>query len=74
MRPETPVSISSNTMEPTPSASIEMAFSASMMRESSPPDAMEAMGRSGSPGLGEMRNSTSSMPAAVGFASGVMRI
>ena len=35
-----------------------------MMRESSPPDAMRASGRSSSPGLGETRNSAVSMPRA----------
>ncbi len=37
-------------------------FRASMMRDISPPEAILASGRSGSPGLGESRNSTRSAP------------
>ena len=39
-------------------------FIASMMRDISPPDAIFASGRSGSPGLGDSRNSTRSAPFA----------
>ena len=37
-------------------------LSASMMRDSSPPETMRASGRRSSPGLGETKNSAASMP------------
>ena len=36
-----------------------------MIRLSSPPEAMRARARSSSPGLGEMRNSTTSRPVGI---------
>ena len=49
----------------TPSSSLRGArlFSASMMRDSSPPEAMRASGRGSSPGLVDRKNSTSSRPS-----------
>ena len=59
-----PVSISSKTRVPTSSLSAAMVLKASMMRESSPPEAVRLRGLSGSPALTEMRKRTRSRPEA----------
>ena len=46
-----------------------MVFSASITRESSPPEAISSTGPSGSPGLAEMRYCTWSKPRALQFPS-----
>ena len=46
-------------------ASVASVLSASMIRESSPPETMRASGRRSSPGFGETKNSAASMPRAV---------
>lgn len=57
-RPLIPVSISSNTRVSMSSASARTDLMASITRDSSPPEAILAMERGGSPGLADMRNST----------------
>ena len=59
-----PASTSSNTRVGVASARASTALMASATRDSSPPDAMRASGRGGSPGLGASRNATSSAPVA----------
>ena len=63
-RPDTPVSTSSKIRVVTWSFSASTFFSASMIRASSPPEAMRWMGLSSSPRLADMRKRTSSMPVA----------
>lgn len=60
--PLTPVSISSKISVGMLSRSAITHFSASMIRDSSPPDAMRARGLGSSPRFAEMRNSRLSMP------------
>ena len=67
MRPPIPVSTSSNIITGIVSCLFRIDFKASMMRESSPPDAILARGRSSSPGLGENKNSRVPNPMEVGF-------
>ena len=57
-RPETPVSTSSKTSVDTSSDSASTFFSASMMRLSSPPEAILLMGFSASPTLADIRKRT----------------
>src|SRR5258705_536871 len=68
-----PASISSNTRSPGPSPprSAATPVSASITRESSPPEAMSRSGPSGTPGLGAMRNSIASSPAGPRASRGV---
>ncbi len=54
--PDTPASISSNTMVATGSTWVNTAFIANRNRLISPPDAIAAKGCNGSPGLGLNRN------------------
>ncbi len=68
-----PASTSSNTSVGMRSPSTRMVLSASMMRESSPPDAILASGFGSSPGFGEIRNSTRSAPRGPEFMA-VQRI
>ena len=68
-RPETPVSTSSNTNVPMASCSASTFFSASMIRASSPPEAIRAMGFKSSPALADMRNRTASQPSGPGSFS-----
>ncbi len=58
--PPMPASISSKTSVSPPAT----AASARAMRESSPPEAVSAIGANGRPGFGRMRNVTSSAPVA----------
>ena len=62
--PDTPVSISSKISASTPSFSAKTFLSASMMRESSPPEAMRLIGPSASPAFADMTKLTSSAPEA----------
>src|SRR3989441_259892 len=61
-RPPMPASTSSKTIVGTRSAFASTVVSPSIVRESSPPDATRASGRTSSPGLVESRNSTRSSP------------
>ena len=65
MRPLTPASISSNTIVSTGSCPESTLLIASIVRLISPPEAIRASGRSGSPRLGEIRYSTCSAPSDV---------
>ena len=70
--PLTPVSISSNISVPTSSLSESTFFIASIILDSSPPEAVLAIGRGSCPGFALMRNSTESAPfevSAVGLRS-----
>src|SRR5438552_4095771 len=66
-RPPMPVSTSSKTSVLPTSGSSRVAtdFKARRMRDSSPPEAIRARGRSSSPGFGESRNSAVSSPRSV---------
>src|SRR5439155_10421 len=68
-RPPIPASTSSNTMVGARSYPERTTCSASMLRASSPPEAMRASGRTGSPGLPGKRNSTRSAPRGPHSAS-----
>ena len=68
-RPETPVSTSSNTSVPMDSCSASTFFRASMIRASSPPEAIRAMGFKSSPVLADIRNRTASQPSGPGSFS-----
>src|SRR5437899_506746 len=61
-RPPMPASTSSKTIVGTRSAFARTVVSPSIVRESSPPEATRASGRTSSPGLVESRNSTRSSP------------
>ena len=63
-RPPIPESTSSKIIVGTRSARARTALSASIVRESSPPDATRASGRTSSPGFADRRNSTRSRPRA----------
>ena len=65
-RPPTPASTSSNTMTGTGSAPAKTTSTASITRDSSPPDAPLCSGRSGAPGCGASSSSTSSTPCGPG--------
>ena len=67
--PEIPVSISSKIREGVDSLSASATFRASMILESSPPEAISAIGFGGSPGLEEIRKEISSMPLGVSFGT-----
>ena len=68
--PPTPASTSSNTsVRDSPAPATVM--SASMTRESSPPDAASRMGAAGTPGLGASRNSTRSLPVGADLLPGL---
>ena len=62
VRPPMPMSTSSKTSVGTRSASASAVLSASITRESSPPEATRASGRGSTPGLAESRNSARSTP------------
>ena len=62
--PPTPASTSSNTSVRRPAGCSATDISASITRESSPPDAVSRSGAAGTPGLGAIRNSTCSAPVA----------
>ena len=62
-----PVSISSNTIVPTPPFSASRLLIASIRRDNSPPDAIFDSGFSGSPGFGEIMNSITSSPTDCGM-------
>ena len=64
LRPPIPASISSNTSVGVSSASARTCLIASATRDSSPPDAIRASGRAGSPGLGRNVKTTVSTPVA----------
>ena len=64
LRPPIPVSTSSNTSVGVASASARTRLIARATRDSSPPEAIRASGRGGSPGFGASRYTTWSMPAA----------
>ncbi len=68
-RPPTPVSISSKTSVGTRSAPARTVLTASVTRDSSPPEAIFRSGRGASPGLGEKTNSTRSRPDSGGVAA-----
>ena len=65
LRPPMPVSISSKTRVGVASAAARTSLIARATRLSSPPEAIRASGRAGSPGFGAMRKTTSSIPAGV---------
>ena len=65
VRPLIPVSISSNISVGISSVSARTALIASMILDSSPPEATAPRGRGGSPGFVEIKNSASSNPPAV---------
>ena len=69
VRPLIPASISSKISVPMESFWASTAFIASMILESSPPEATFESGFNGSPGLVEIKNSASSMPFAFGFSA-----
>ncbi len=68
--PPRPASTSSKTTVPAPPAPAATVMSASITRESSPPEAISRSGPGGTPGFGAIRNSTSSPPVAAYRASG----
>ena len=63
-RPDTPVSTSSKIRVVTCSVSASTFFNASMIRDSSPPEAIRLMGFKSSPTLADMRKRTVSIPVA----------
>ena len=65
-RPETPVSTSSKTRVPMSSCSERTFFRASMIRASSPPEAIFAMGFMSSPALADIRKRMASQPSWAG--------
>lgn len=67
--PLIPVSISSNIRVGMSSVSAITDFNASMIRDSSPPEAISERGLSGSPGFVEMRNDTLSTPFSLSSVS-----
>ena len=68
--PPTPASTSSNTTVGEPSTEVAMLISASITRDSSPPEATSRSGPGATPGFGPIRNSTESPPAGPKRASG----
>src|SRR3954468_5516027 len=67
-----PASTSSNTSVAAPASSATL-ISASITRESSPPEAVSRSGPAGTPGLGAIRKSTSSPPVGPYPSRGVTR-
>ena len=65
LRPPMPVSTSSKTSVGVSSASARTCLIASATRDSSPPDAIRASGRAGSPGFGASRKTTWSTPDGI---------
>src|SRR5271166_6036978 len=67
--PPTPASTSSKTSVPPGEAAPATLITASITRESSPPEAISRTGAAGTPGLGAIRNSTVSAPQGPGSRS-----